>query len=75
MNKLGTILTLCGLALLIGAGMLLVIGHNPDNYWYNYQAEILGNFAYGLFALAFLVAVIDQARTKKKRPAARGGRE
>lgn len=48
LEKINTLIIAAALACLALAGLLLALGHNPDSFWFNFQAETLANFAYGL---------------------------
>jgi hypothetical protein len=56
--KIGQLLVGLGLVCLTLAGLFLVIGHSPESFVVNFQAETLGNFAYGLIGLGLLVKLV-----------------
>lgn len=58
LERLARIFVLSAVALLALAGVLIAIGHSPDAITYNYQAEVLANFAYVTFILGLLLQVI-----------------
>jgi hypothetical protein len=54
--------------LLVVAAILLIIGHNPDSFGTNYQAETLANYAYAFLWIGFGVILIHRlVRIKPKK--------
>lgn len=50
--------------LLVTAGLLLAIAHNPEETFFNLQAEVVGNYAYLCFLLAFITAMFSSFGNK-----------
>lgn len=57
--KLSRLIVVLGLGCLGLSALFLAIGHNPESFVYNYQAEITSNFAYGLLLLGFILQLLS----------------
>lgn len=55
MSKLSFLFVALGLSCLVLAAVFLMIGHSPESYVANQQAETLANFAYGLIFLGVVM--------------------
>lgn len=58
--------TISGLTLLLIAGIFLAIGHNPDDFFSVYQAEVAGNYAFGLLVVSVLLSWLEEWLSRPK---------
>lgn len=56
--KLARLMILAALVCLALAGLYLALGHNPDSFLFNYQAETLANFAYVLLVIGVVIQIL-----------------
>lgn len=64
--KLANLFVAAGLACLGLGGIFLAIGHSPDALIWNSQAEVSGNYAYGLLLLGIIFNLLSNLRISLK---------
>ncbi len=64
-EKIAQLLIGCGLLLLLIAAILMALGHSPESFSTNFQAETLANYSYSLFFLGTILSLIVAGKSIK----------